>query len=406
MNEAAVLAALGREATGDVLAALSTGPRAIDCPQLGTGRVVFPRYREVRLLLRDPQFICSPTASGMLAGIPEDIRELIAPVSTWILYADPPLHTRLRAVMAKAFTARRVAVLEESITRDAVALVRAFDDAGGGDVVTDLADQLPLRTISMLMGIDTSVRAILKAWSDDVVLLTEPQLSVEQQQRLAAAWQGLSRYFAELIDLRRRSPADDIVSALVHADADGMRLTDEELIANCIALLVGGHETTGSLLSALVLAAFEHGPAPDQVLSDDTYASGFVEEVLRLYGPSKMTARTAACDADVYGVQVRAGTRLVLMQSTANRDPEAFDNPNVFSPRRRPNPHVGFGFGAHACFGAALARMQACAFLRAFVDEMDRYELDRAQVEWKDSQVLRTAAHVPVYVTSSARGIG
>jgi cytochrome P450 len=405
VDEAAVLAALGPDAAEDALAALSVGPRAIDCPHLGTGRLVFPRYREVRFLLRDPRFNCAPTAAGMLAGLPDDLRQLMAPVSTWILYADPPLHARLRALLAKAFTARHVAALEQSITREAGALVRAFSEADGGDAVGELAVPLPVRTISRLMGIDSSVQAQLKAWSDDVVLLTEPQLSADQERRLAEAWLGLSEYFTGLIDLRRCSPMDDIVSALAHAEVDGARLSDEELVANCVALLVGGHETTASLLSSLILAAFEHRVVRERVLGDAVYAAQFVEEVLRLYGPSKITARTAACDVDVHGVQVRAGTRLILLQATANRDPEVFDNPNAFWPQRRSNAHVAFGFGAHACFGAALARLQAVVFLRAFIAEVERFELDHAEVVWKDSQVLRTAARVPVRTVSVARGV-
>jgi cytochrome P450 len=357
----------------------------------------------VRQLLRDPRFLCAPTAKGMLEELPAELRELLGPVALWILYADPPLHTRLRGIMAKAFTPRHIATLQESIASEADALVASFVHADGGDATSELAEPLPLLTISRLMGLDSSASMQLKAWSDDVVLLTEPELSADEQARLAEAWRGLSSYFVGLIESRRRSPGSDIVSAMVHAEVDGIRLTENELVANCIALLVGGHETTTSLLSSLVLAALEHRGARDRVLDDRVYAAGFVEEVLRLYGPSKLTARTAACDVEIGGELVQAGRRLILLQASANRDPEVFSDPAEFLPERSPNPHVGFGFGAHACFGAALARMQAVAFLRSFMAAIDIFELDPSQVAWKPSQVLRTPARIPVQIKARYR---
>ena len=398
-----MLAALDPNRPDQALAVLAAGPRAIDCPGLGSGRLVFPRYREVRQLLRDPRFLCGPIARGMLEELPVELRALLGPVALWILYADPPLHSRLRGVMAKAFTARHISALQESIAEEADTLVACFMRADGGDAVAELADPLPVHTISVLMGLESLASAPLKAWSDDVVLLTEPKLSAEEQVRLAVAWRGLSEFFLELIESRRRSPDSDIVSAMVHAEADGVRLTKEELVANCIALLVGGHETTSSLLSSVVLAAFEQRDARDRVLHDSVYAAGFVEETLRLYGPSKITARTAACDVEVGCERVRAGQRLILLQASANRDGEAFSNPAAFLPERSPNLHVGFGFGAHACFGAALARMQAIAFLRSFMAAIDSFELDASQVTWKASQVLRTPARIPVQVAAPHR---
>lgn len=402
MDEAAVLTALGPHPSDRALSMLASGARAIDCPQLGSGRLVLPRYSEVRQLLRDPRFLCAPTARGMLAEMPGELSGLVEPVALWVLYTDPPLHARLRGVMAKAFTARHIAALRESIVSRAGRLVDSFCRMGEDDAVTALAEPLPVHTISMLMGIDAPP-ACLKTWSDDVVLLTEPELTEEEQARLAAAWRGLSSFFTEVIECRRRSPASDVISALVQAEVDGERLSQPELVANCIALLVGGHETTSSLLSSLVLAALDHRALRDLVLADSQYAAGFVEEVLRLHGPSKMTARTAACDVEVGDVRIEEGRRLILLQSTANRDPEAFVEPNAFRPERHPNPHVGFGFGPHACFGAALARLQAGALLHAFMRQVDRFEVDAARVTWKPSQVLRTPSAIPVRRLANGR---
>ncbi|MFJ6136250.1 cytochrome P450 [Kitasatospora sp. NPDC092286] len=404
MDQATVLAALNGDAPDLALAELASGRRAIDCPDLGSGRLVFPRYREVRHLLRDPGFICAPTALGMLSELPSELRELLAPVASWVLYADPPVHPRVRTLLAKAFSPRQITNLRSTVVRTAGALVREFSERGGGDAVTGLAEPLPVRTISTLLGIPDADQAAVKAWSDDVVLIAEPKLTEAQEQLVAFAWKRLARYFEGVIEERRIRPGGDIISGLVQAEAHGDRLTAEEITANCIALLVGGHETTSSLLSSLFLAAAAHPEHREAVVADETFAAGFVEEALRLDGPSKITARAAVRDTDVFGVPVAAGQRLVLLQASANRDPEVFEFAEQFRPERSPNPHLGFGHGPHACFGAALARMQATALLQAFMRESKTLSVDHAGVAWKPSQVLRSASRLSVISKCATRG--
>ncbi len=404
MDQATVLAALEGDAPHLALAELASGPRAIDCPDLGSGRLVFPRYREVRHLLRDPGFICAPTAAGMLSTLEPELRELLAPVASWVLYADPPQHPRLRNLLARAFSPRQIANLQSVIVRTAETLVSEFSAMGGGDAVTELAEPLPVYTISTLLGIPEADRASIKAWSDDVVLIAEPKLTEAQEQLAAFAWKRLARYFEGVIEERRARPGDDIISGLVGVEAQGDRLTTEEIVANCIALLVGGHETTSSLMSSLFLAAAAHPEHREAVIGDETFAAGFVEEVLRLDGPSKITARAAVQDTEVFGVPVAAGHRLVLLQASANRDPEVFEAAAEFRPERRPNAHLGFGHGPHACFGAALARMQAAALLQAFMRESEALSVDAAGVVWKPSQVLRSAARLPMTSKHARRG--
>lgn len=396
MNQETVLSALEDAEPDFALAELAGGQRSIDCPDLGSGRLVLPRYREVRHVLRAPGFACAPTAAGMLSMLSPDLRDLLAPVASWVLYSDAPTHPRIRSLLSKAFTARHARELKEGIVERAERLVQGFVAEGGGDAVTGLAEPLPVHTISMLLGLPEADRAQVKQWSDDVILVTEPELAPTQKERLAAAWGNLTVYFEGVIDDRRTRPGPDIVSGLLAAEADGEQLTRTEVIANCIALLVGGHETTSSLLSSIVLAADAHRDLRESILADGDTARGFVEEVLRLSGPSKITARTAVRDTEVFGLRVEAGRRLVLLQASANRDPEVFEAPPEFRPSRRPNPHLGFGYGPHACFGAALANMQAVAFVRALMRRTDDLVVERNAVTWKPSQVIRSAASVPV----------
>ena len=396
MNQETVLTALDAAEPDPALAELASGPRAIECPDLGSGRLVLPRYREVRHALLSNVFICAQTATGMLGALPSHLREQLAPVASWVLYSDAPQHPRLRALLAKAFTARQVLDLNDDIHRRAEELVRAFVLGGGGDAVAALAEPLPVHTISALLGIPVADRTDIKAWSDDVVLIAEPELTSDQEVRAALAWGQLSEYFGGAIDDRRSRLGSDIISGLVAAEADGEQLTDAEIISNCIALLVGGHETTSSLLSSLILAAASRPEMREAIHDDEDVARRFVEEVLRFDGPSKITARTAVHDAELFGIPIEAGRRLVLLQASANRDPEVFGKANEFRAMRRPNPHLGFGHGPHACFGAALARMQAVALLRAFMRSSEQLAVDGAAVTWKPSRVIRSAAYLPI----------
>ncbi|MEV7926127.1 cytochrome P450 [Kitasatospora sp. NPDC088779] len=398
MDQATVLTALssGPERK-PALATLAKGPRAIDCPDLGSGRLVFTRHQEVRHLLRHPGFVCAPTAAGLLDEISPALRPVLEPVASWVLYADAPQHPRLRGLLARAFAPRRIAALEPQIATVADALVSRFVATGGGDAVHNIAEPLPVHTICALLGIPDWDRDLVKGWSDDVILLTEPALTGDQEQRLAAAWAGLWDYFTGLIEHRRARAADDIVSALVEVEEQGERLALEEAVSNLIALLIGGHETTTGLISALLTAMADHPEPAAAAAGSAESVAGFVEEVLRLNGPALITARTAVEDCEVFGVPVSAGRRLVLLQASANRDPEVFEEPQEFRPGRRPNPHVGFGHGPHACFGAALARMEAAAVMRSVLRRGCRLHLEDG-VTWKPSQVIRSATFLPVRV--------
>ncbi|MFD7645680.1 cytochrome P450 [Kitasatospora sp. NPDC059795] len=398
MDQNAVLVALTEGPRREhALAALAVGPRVIDCPGLGSGRLVVPRYREVRRLLRDPGFLCAPTAAGMLAEINPSLRPALEPVKSWVLYSDAPQHPRMRGLLAKAFTPRRVAALESRLEAEAAALVSRFVTAGGGDAARDIAEPLPVSTICMLLGVPPGDRDLLTRWVNDVILLTEPALTADQELRLTGAWTELWAYFSEHVEHRRAERADDIVSALTEAEEHGERLTREEVVANLITLLVGGHETTTGLIGGILRALAEH-PHLAAPVADSTEAAGaFVEEVLRLDGPAQITARTAATDCEIGTAPVAAGTRLILLQASANRDPEVFEEPEAFRLNRTPNRHIGFGHGPHACFGAALARLEAAAVLRAVTSHDIRLRAT-GSTQWKPSQVIRAATALPLAV--------
>ncbi|AVV44169.1 cytochrome P450 [Streptomyces sp. ID05-04B] len=391
-----VLDALDADHPAPALDLLARGPATVDCPGLGSGRLVLTRHAQVRRVLRDDAFGCAPSAGHFLADLPAALRPAMAPVSSWALYTDGADHRRLRTLLAQAFTPRRVAALEDRITATADTLLERLASAGGGDAVRELAFPLPVLTICALLGLPAADQDRLKRWSDDLIRIVEPAPGPEDVDRIGRAWTALWDYFTGVVAERRTRPGDDVVTALVRAETDGGRLTAEEIVSNCVSLLLGGHETTTNLITALLQAAAAH-PGPARTAAHDPRAAAaFVEEVLRTDGPSKITARTALTDTEIDGVPVERGRRIVLLLASANRDPLVFPRSGTFDPTRTPNPHLAFGHGPHACFGAALARLQARILLERYAGHPARFTALAERTRWKPSRVLRSVASLPV----------
>ncbi|MEV6818519.1 cytochrome P450 [Nocardiopsis dassonvillei] len=333
-------------------------------------------------------------ADSALSGFPEPIRSTLEPVRAWALYSDPPTHSRLRRLLSRALAPLNSPALADSVRVNARHLINSLLRRGIGDAVGEIAIPLPVATISELLGLPVSDRGLLKAWSDDLIAIIEPELTPAQISRVHRAWTDLWDYFGEIVDQRRTSPGEDAVSWLVTGREQGAGMSHQELVSNCVSLLLGGHETTTALLASLL---FELGGRPDvraQLTRTPDLIPGFVEEILRTNGPSKITAREARKDVQVGGHAIAAGQRVVLLLSAASRDLDAFDAPETFTPRRHPNPHLGFGHGAHACFGAALARLQARILTEEFLSQGHDLDVDTESVIWKQSQVLRSASRL------------
>jgi len=391
-----VSTALNETAPATALNLLGSGPRAISCPELGDGRVVLPRFREARQVLRSDVFVCAPLADGALDGFPKDVRHVLEPVRSWALYSDPPTHPRLRKHLSRALAPLNNPALAGSIRANARHLLTSVVRRGTGDAVSDIAVPLPITTISDLLGLPSSDRELLKEWSDDLIAIIEPELTPDQAGRVHQAWTNLWDYFSQIVDQRRATPGDDAISLLVTGREQSSGLSQRELVSNCISLLLGGHETTTSLLASLLL---ELGRRPDlrvQLVEDPNLIPGFVEEVLRTNGPSKITARQARREVQLGGYCIEAGQRVVLLLSAAGRDPDVFESPQTFALRRRPNTHLGFGHGAHACFGAALARLQARILIEEFLSPEHELDVNIESVVWQQSQVLRSASRLAV----------
>ncbi len=320
------------------------------------------------------------------------------------LFRDPPDHTRLRGLVQRAFTPRTVAQLTGFVARECDRLLDEALAAGTFDVVDALAWPLPVAVICELLGVPAEdhlefrARSAALARGLDPEFLLPPELIEARDEALVQ----FAVYFHGLFEQRRRSPSDDLLSALVAAHDGEDRLSDEELLSTAILLLVAGHETTVNLLSGGVLALVRDHDAQARWRTDPELDRTAPDELLRLTSPVQMTGRTLVEDMVVGGEPLRAGTFCMLLIGGANRDPEVFEDASAVRLDREPNPHLGFGFGLHHCLGAPLARLEAKIAMRHLLDRTDSLHLaDGAVPHYRPNFVLRGLEHLEVTVDAA-----
>ena len=366
------------------------------------GMLVLSRYRDCAALLRDARSSSDASNSTMyqqwMAGRdPEEVFGELAGMRPF-LFMDPPDHTRLRALVQKAFTPKTVESLRPRVQELVDELLAAALERGSMEVIEDLAYPLPVRVISELLGVPHDDHDRFKGWSKEMARALDPDFATppDVEERREQAAKAFVEYFQALIAERRRQPRDDLLSALIAAEDEGHKLSEKELLSTLILLLVAGHETTVNLIGNGVLAL---GRNPDQLArlrNDPSLARSAVEEVLRYDPPVQFTARVALDDIDVDGTTLPKGGQAILLIAAANRDREQFADPDVFDVGRQDNRHLAFGLGAHFCIGAPLARVEGQVALAAMATRLADLELAIEQPEYKENIVLRGLAALPV----------
>ena len=306
------------------------------------------------------------------------------------LFRDPPVHTRLRKLVAKAFTARRVEQLQPFVQKLTDELLTAAAERGRLELVSDLAYPLPVAVISEMLGVPHEDHAKFAGWSAILAkgldrLMSEPTPEEVEQNGIAS--DEFRAYFEDLAEQRRREPRDDLMSALVAAEEEGDRLTMDELTSTALLLLVAGHETTVSLIGNAMLALRRVPGLLDRVRADPAVAEGVVEEVLRLDPPVQMTMRTALADVEVPGGVLRKGGTAVLLIAAANRDASAFPDPLTLDPERRDTGHLAFGGGIHFCLGSPLARLEGRVVVAELARRLVAPRLE--ELTYRENRVLR-----------------
>lgn len=293
-----------------------------------------------------------------------------------MIFMDPPRHDRLRALVSRAFTPRRVAGLEPFIRSTAQALLEPLAEKGGGDFVKEFSGLLPMEVIFTLLGVPAADRRQVRAWMDRS-LERDPDTPVIPPRAIEAMG-NMMEYWRNFVAGLRESPGEGLVSALVEAEIDGERLSDGEIIGFCSLLGSAGNETVTKLLAnACVLFARHHDQYEELGQGGDT-VRGAVEEVLRYTSPSQYQGRTVTRDVEWYGSEVPAGSRILLLTGSANRDEREFEEPDRFNINRPSHISLGFGHGVHFCIGASLARLESSVALEEFAVRFPHYEVDEA----------------------------
>ena len=324
------------------------------------------RYEDVEAVLRDHK------------GFGNGDRILVKTIPLSLLDMDPPEHTRVRALVAKAFTPKAVRQLRgrvEEITDtllDEVAGKRRFD------VIGSLGYPLPITVIAEMLGVRSEDMGVFEMWSNTLALAVDPMLGGKQVQAIKRAAEDVYAYFEEIIAERRREPRDDLVTALTTAEEAGERLTHQEMLSVMLLILVAGNETTRNLIGNGVLALLRNPEQLRRLREDRALLDTAVDELLRYDSPVQLDGRAAREDVEIGGKRIRAGDVVISILGAANRDPEAFDDPEALDVGRSGNSHLSFGRGVHYCLGGPLAIMEARAALAGL---LDRYASMRLAME-------------------------
>ena len=328
------------------------------------------RYEDVRRVGHDTALFSSRRGTLLSDGRARDAGGPHAPGARHLMRSDPPDHTMLRKIVARSFTPRMIASLEDRARLIARDLFDQIDGTAVTDVVAALSAPLTTFVIAELMGVPRERWAEFWTWTDSAIAQVD---AGRDDPALAGHISDLMTFFGELLEQRRRQPADDIVSDLVAGELPGQPLTELDLLTYCKFLLVAGTETTRNLISSGT-ALLSEFPEQRRLLIDSTeLIPGAVEEMLRITSPVLAFCRTATADTEIRGQRIAAGDYVALLYASANRDEDIWPDPDRFDvTRRQSRPHVAFGFGAHVCLGANLARMEARVLfeelLRAFPD--------------------------------------
>jgi len=336
---------------------------------------VLTRYDDVASAFLDTRLSAERVGSLLPAAPTAEERETFDPIyrmlGNWMVFTDPPVHTRLRRLARAAFTGRTVERMRPVIRSVVHALIDDLANQRRMDFVRGFAYPLPATVIAHLLGVPESDLGRFKQWSDDVATIVFGASDrAGRRDRAPRGLLALERYFRALLDRYRREPADNLLSDLARAEEKGDVLSSDEVVATCVLLLFAGHDTTANLLATGVFHLDRNPDEWQRLGRDARLAVSSVEELLRYDGPTKMQVRIAKEGVEVGGKSIRAGQRLLLCQAAANRDPERFADPDRLDLGRLDNDHVAFGLGIHHCLGAPLARLEGQVAFAALAERL------------------------------------
>ena len=357
------------------------------------GRWLLTRHEDCTAVLRNPAMSSERELDTGEDGEPS---LLGAYLSKLMLFMDAPDHTRLRGLVTRAFTPRVVEGLRPRITELVDQLLDDAAEAGELDVIAGFGRPLPVAVIAEMLGVPGEDQDRFRSWSEALAHTVDPAMTPDTAARAAVAGLEFMEYFHELSEERRQRPREDLLSALVAEEDAGDRLSTDELVANCILLLIAGHETTTNLIGNGTLALLRNPDELARFRADPDLAKTAVEEILRYDSPVHLTGRGVREDVEIGGVTLPAGDRITILLAAANRDPAAFDRPDRFDLSRTDNRHLAFSSGPHFCLGAALARLEGQIALSSLVTRFPDLALADEELEWNPTTTLRGLQRLPV----------
>lgn len=348
----------GAEAGSDPYESYERMRREAPVSQLGDHFWAITKFEDVNAVLRDWQTFSSIVGAKAISG---------EQPATGMIFNDPPIHTRLRGLIQKAFTPRVVELQRPAIQAYCDELVEKMLAEDDPDLVASLAYPLPVMVIANMLGVADGDLATFKRWSDVIIQNIGPALLNGDDSGFGDTNVQFDAYFGGRLEQLRREPDDSLLSELVHVETDDGRLTRDDLLMFCRLLLVAGNETTTGLIVNAMRAFSEFPDALQQVREDLDLIPAAVEEALRYYAPFQATIRRATKDVELRGQKIAKNDRILVLLASANRDEDAFEHPKEFRLDRERNKHVAFGFGIHSCVGAPLARLEGGIALRTLL---------------------------------------
>jgi len=336
---------------------------------------------------------------------PEQIKamgiERLAPIAQvmtkQMLFMDAPAHTRLRKLCSVAFTSRRIENMRTHIAEIAETLIARALPKGKIDLIADFAAPLPAIVTAEMLGVPTEDHEQLKSWSADFAeMLGNFQHNPDRAARVLKSVEEMQAYFRAAIREQARLPREGLIHSLMTAEVEGARLTEEEIIANTIVTMVGGQETTTNLIGNGMLTLLRNPDALAQLRDDPTIIETAVEELLRYESPSQHTARIAPENSELGGKRIKKRDAVMAVMAAGNRDPLRFADPDKLDLLRQDNRHLAFGWAAHFCFGAPLARMEGRIAFNALLNRLDDIELATEKLGWRDNSGLRGLKKLPI----------
>ena len=367
---------------------------------VGGPRYCLYRYADVAAAFKDPRFGAATAPLGVVRALRWMGLGAVAEViqSGFFVALNPPAHTRLRQIVEPFFRSREMEWLMRRVEEIVEQTCDRVQKSGHFDLIADFAAPLPARIIAELVGFPPEEHAQLRQWADDLTALMDSDLQRSALVRRVRAFLAFRRHVIDLVEMRRREPRRDLLSAMAHAHWVTGSMSQAEVVGTAIFVLIAGHATTTHLIGTATLSLLKHPRELERLRADPRLIDGATEEAFRFDSPIQRTGRVLLEDVELHGRRIPRGALMRLVIGAANRDPRRFENPDQFDIRRTDNRHLGFGGGIHQCIGVPLARLEARMAIGALVRRFPRIECVGREIRWVKGTKFRGLARLVVRV--------